>query len=39
VFQVEIARPILDLDGWRFEYRVDLKARRILVDVAIFRGK
>jgi hypothetical protein len=28
----------LDLQGWRFQYRVDLKGRRLIVDGAVFRG-
>ena len=36
---LEASGMILDLEGWRFEYRVDVKARLIMVDAAVFRGK
>jgi hypothetical protein len=35
---LESSGMILDLEGWRFEYRVDVKARLIMVDTAVFRG-
>jgi len=35
----EPSAMILDLEGWRFEYSVDVKARLIMVDAAVFRGK
>ena len=30
---------LLDVEGWRFQYRVDLKGRRLVVDSAVFFGR
>jgi hypothetical protein len=30
---------LLDVEGWRFQYRVDVKGRRLVVDSAVFSGR
>lgn len=30
---------LLDVEGWRFQYRVDMKGRSLVVDSAIFSGR
>jgi hypothetical protein len=30
---------LLDVEGWRFQYRVDMKGRSLVVDFAIFYGR
>ena len=30
---------LLDVEGWRFHYRVDMKGRRLVVDSAVFYGR
>ena len=30
---------LLDVEGWRFRYRVDMKGRSLVVDSAIFFGR
>jgi hypothetical protein len=30
---------LLDVEGWRFQYRVDMKGRSLVVDSAIFYGR
>ena len=30
---------LLDVEGWRFQYRVDAKGRRLVVDSAVFYGR
>ena len=30
---------LLDVEGWRFQYRVDMKGRSLVVDSAIFFGR
>jgi len=30
---------LLDVEGWRFQYRVDMKRRNLVVDSAIFSGR
>ncbi len=29
---------LLELEGWRFRYRVDVERRRLIVDAATYRG-
>lgn len=29
---------LLDLEGWRFQYRIDVEGRRLIVEVAAYRG-
>jgi hypothetical protein len=30
---------LLDVEGWRFQYRVEMKSRSLVVDSAIFYGR
>ena len=30
---------LLDVEGWRFQYRVDMKGRSLVVDSGIFFGR
>ena len=30
---------LLDVEGWRFQYRVEMKDRSLVVDSAIFSGR
>jgi hypothetical protein len=30
---------LLDVEGWRFQYRVDTKGHRLVVDSAVFYGR
>ena len=29
---------LLEIEGWHFQYRVDMKGRRLVVDGAVYRG-
>jgi hypothetical protein len=36
---VEVSTALVDVQGWRFEYRVELGGKRIVVQAVLFVGK